>query len=84
LTQCNVNRLVDIWLFLSERPSRGTAVSDALGLPRSYIYNHGLHQMEERGFLLSQDEKSRLYPFKICDMENFRLMPCAERPRRRL
>lgn len=68
MTQCDINRLATLYETILARPGEltGSSLADAVGINRSYVYKYALHLMNDYGFLLSQDRKSKLYPFGVC------------------
>lgn len=65
MTQCDLNQLATIYEIINANPGkRAIGIVSMTVFSQSHIYKSMLHQMEEHGFLLSQDERGGLYVFK--------------------
>ena len=65
--QCDANKLARIYQLIENNPGERAAEIQRLAQTRTtYLYNNGLHIMEDLGFLLYEDDRGRLYPFKVC------------------
>lgn len=67
MTRCNINQLATAYKIIDEHPGEmcGSTVARKAGVNHTYFYKSVLHLMEEHGFLLSQDERGKLYPFCV-------------------
>ena len=62
--QPDAQKLEDIYKTVQEHPGlRPGAVADSLGLHRSEV-TRALPALEDRGYLLSEDARGGLWPFK--------------------
>lgn len=63
----DANKLARIYQVIENNP--GECAAEIQRLARTcttYLYNNGLHIMEDLGFLLYEDDRGGLYSFKAC------------------
>lgn len=64
MTLCDINKLVSIYKLVECNPGLTPAdLTRVAQLGKTYLYNQGLNQMEEYGFLLYEDSRRGLHPY---------------------
>ncbi len=64
--QVNYLLLAAIYAYVLENPGcRQAQVAGDLGINRGALYNK-MTTLQNRGFLLAEDDNGRLYPFRVC------------------
>jgi Mn-dependent DtxR family transcriptional regulator len=64
MRKTNEERVRAIWQAVQREPGiRPARVADVLGIPRSSV-TRALPALDEQGYLLSEDRRGRLWPWK--------------------